>query len=88
MYKRQAVTLAAFGLGAASNVLSRQVEASADAFSLRLTDDPSTFVQFHRRLAVRNISDPDPPQAWQVLFGTHPTTLQRIGIGVAFEKTH
>ena len=45
-----------------SNVLSRQVEARADAFSLRLTNDPGSFVQFERRLAVRNISDPDPPR--------------------------
>jgi STE24 endopeptidase len=67
-------------------VLSRQVEARADAFSLRLTGDPSSFVEFHRRLAVRNVSDPDPPRFWQILFGTHPTTLQRIGIGVAVEK--
>jgi STE24 endopeptidase len=81
-----AITLAAFGFGVASNVLSRQVEARADSFSLRLTGDPSSFIQFHRRLAVRNISDPDPPRFWQILFGTHPTTLQRIGIGVAFEK--
>jgi STE24 endopeptidase len=81
-----AITLAAFGFGIASNVLSRQVEARADAFSLRLTGDPSSFVEFHRRLAVRNVSDPDPPRFWQILFGTHPTTLQRIGIGVAVEK--
>ena len=72
----------------ASNVLSRQVEASADAFSLRLTNDPASFIQFQRRLAVRNISDPDPPPVWQILFGTHPTTLQRIGIGKAFDETH
>jgi STE24 endopeptidase len=81
-----AITLAAFGFGVASNVLSRQVEARADAFSLQLTHDPGSFVQFHRRLAVRNIADPDPPRFWQILFGTHPTTVQRIGIGVAFEK--
>jgi STE24 endopeptidase len=83
-----AVTIVTFGLGAASNVLSRQVEARADAFSLRLTNEPGPFVQFERRLALRNISDPDPPGAWRVLFGTHPTTLQRIGIGVAYERSH
>jgi STE24 endopeptidase len=81
-----AITLAAFGFGVASNVLSRQIEASADAFSLRLTNQPRPFIEFHRRLAVRNVSDPDPPRSWQILFGTHPTTVQRIGIGVAFEQ--
>jgi STE24 endopeptidase len=79
-----AIAIVSFGVGAASNVLSRQVEARADAFSLRLTQDPAAFVQLERRLALRNISDPDPPGLTQLLFGTHPTTAQRIGIGEAF----
>ena len=64
-------------------MLSRQVEARADAFALRLTDDPAAFIQFERRLALRNISDPDPPGLCRLLFGTHPTTVERIGIGEA-----
>jgi STE24 endopeptidase len=83
-----AVALATFAFSAASNVLSREVEASADAFSLRLTNDPAAFVQFEQKLAVHNISDPEPPAVWQALFGTHPTTLQRIGIGEAFDATN
>jgi STE24 endopeptidase len=83
-----AIAIASFGFTAASNVLSREVEASADAFSLRLTNDPGSFIQFEQRLAVHNISDPDPPNVWQVLFGTHPTTLQRIGIGEAYDETN
>jgi STE24 endopeptidase len=78
------VGIVAFGLGAASNVLSRQVEARADAYSLRLTNDPAAFVQLERRLALRNVSDPDPPALLHTLFGTHPTTAERIGIGEAF----
>jgi STE24 endopeptidase len=83
-----ALALVTFAFGVASNVLSRKVEARADAFSLRLTDDPGSFVQFQRRLALRNISDPDPPQAWRLLFGTHPTTLDRLGMGEAFNETN
>jgi Zn-dependent protease with chaperone function len=83
-----AVAIATFCFSSASNVLSREVEASADSFSLRLTDDPAAFVQFEQRLAVHNISDPDPPALWQTLFGTHPTTIQRIGIGEAFDATN
>jgi STE24 endopeptidase len=81
-----AVAIATFGFTCASNVLSREVEASADSFSLRLTDDPAAFIQFEQRLAVHNVSDPDPPGVWQMLFGTHPTTLQRIGIGKTFDE--
>jgi STE24 endopeptidase len=83
-----AVAVTTFAFGAASNVLSREIEASADSFSLRLTNDPGAFVQFEQKLALHNISDPDPPGAWQALFGTHPTTLQRIGIGKAYDATN
>jgi STE24 endopeptidase len=79
-----AVGLVAFGLGAASNVLSRQVEGRADSYALSLTRDPAGFVQLERRLAIRNVSDPDPPGLMHVLFGTHPTTIERIGIGEAW----
>ncbi len=83
-----AIAIVSFGVGAASNVLSRQVEARADAFSLRLTEDPAAFVQLERRLALRNISDPDPPGLTHLLFGTHPTTAERIGIGEAFNASN
>ena len=80
-----ALALVSFGVGAASNVLSRQVEARADAFALELTRDPAAFVGLERGLALRNVSDPDPPWPYQMLFGTHPPTVVRIGYGVAFE---
>jgi len=79
-----AVTLAGLGLGIASNALSRPVEASADSFALELTRDPTDFVEFERRIAIKNISDPDPPWLFHVLFDTHPTDKQRIGFGKAF----
>jgi len=79
------VALAAFALGVASNGLSRRIESSADSFSLRLTDDPAAFVQMQRRLALQNVADPDPPGIFRILFGTHPTTAQRIGMGEAFK---
>jgi STE24 endopeptidase len=79
-----AIALVSLGLGCASNVLSRRVEASADSFALRLTHDTTDFVKFQRRLSVQNVGDPDPPGWYQTLFGTHPTTLDRIGAAVAF----
>jgi len=80
-----AIGLVTFGMGAASNVLSRQVEGRADAYALSLTRDPAAFTQLERRLAIRNVSDPDPPRLLHVLFGTHPTTAERIGIGEAWQ---
>ena len=81
-----AISVVSLGLGSASNVLSRKVEASADTFALRLTRDPEDFIGFQRRISVQNVGDPDPPGWYQALFGTHPTTLERIGAGVAFES--
>jgi STE24 endopeptidase len=66
-----------------SNQLSRRVEARADSFALELTREPDAFISFQRRISVKNVGDPDPPDWSSFLFGTHPTTVQRIGIGVA-----
>jgi STE24 endopeptidase len=79
-----AIALVSLGLGCASNALSRKVEASADSFSLELTRDPADFIRFQRRIAIENITDPDPPELLHLLFDTHPTTLERIGAGEAF----
>lgn len=69
-----------------SNQLSRAVEASADYFSLTLTHDPKAFISAQRKLAIKGVEDPSPPFLEQFLFGTHPTPLQRIGVGVAFGR--
>ncbi|MBU6336543.1 MAG: M48 family metalloprotease [Acidobacteria bacterium] len=69
-----------------SNPLSRGVEARADSYSLALTGEAPAFIAQQRRLAVRNVSEPDPPALARLLFGTHPTTVQRIGIGLAWER--
>jgi STE24 endopeptidase len=66
-----------------SNQLSRQVERSADAFGLELTHEPQAQIEFQRRIAVKNVADPDPPGWVQFVLGTHPTTGQRIGQALA-----
>jgi STE24 endopeptidase len=77
------VTVMVFTISCVSNQLSRRVEARADSFSLRLTHESDAFIGFQRRIAVTNVSDPD-PWAWSsFLLGTHPTTIDRIGLGVA-----
>ena len=83
-----ALSLALVSLPAqiAGNWLSRQVEARADAFALNLAGDPPAFVELQRSLAIQNVSDPDPPPALHAVFGTHPTTLERIAAGVARER--
>ena len=80
------LALVSFALTCAGNVLSRQVEARADAFALEETRDPAAFVDLERSLALRNLSQPDPPKLWHLLFGTHPTTLERIGFAETWKR--
>ncbi len=80
------LALVSFAVQIAGNWLSRQVEARADAFALELTDDPAAFVGLQRSLVAENVSEPDPPQLLHDLFGTHPTTVERIGTGLGFAR--
>ena len=66
------------------NTVSRQVETRADLHALDSTRDADAFVRMQRELAVTNISDPDPPAAWQWFFGSHPTTAQRVAFAQAW----
>jgi len=80
------LAVAALVLGVPGNQLSRQVEASADTFALRLTHDPQALVQVQRRLALSGVADPDPPAIVTALLGTHPSTIDRIGSAVAYQR--
>jgi STE24 endopeptidase len=72
-------------VGWVANRLSRKLEIRADVFSLELTGAVEPFVSFERRIAVKNLADPDPPRLLTAILGTHPSTVQRIGIAKAFE---
>ena len=66
--------------------LSRRVERRADAFALTLADAPEPFVAFERRIVAQNLADPDPPRWLVSLMGTHPSTVERIGIARAYAR--
>jgi STE24 endopeptidase len=67
------------------NTISRAVEARADRASLEATGDYRGFQRMQVQLATRSLSDADPPRLSQFWFGSHPTTLQRIGLARALE---
>ena len=73
------ILLVSTGISWISNRLSRQVEARADAYALRTTNEPDALIALQRRLVIRNVSDPDPPGWVTAVFGTHPPPLDRIG---------
>lgn len=63
-----------------ANGFSRSIEANADRFAVRLTDEAQVAVDTEVSLARRNIADlaPNPVIRW--LFFTHPATMERIRI--------
>jgi len=73
-----------FAAGPAGNALSRRVEQRADAFALELTEDPESFIELEKRLALKALADPQPPRLMQKLFGTHPDAITRIGYAVTY----
>ena len=81
-----ALAFTALILNVPGNQLSREVEASADKFALELTHDPEALIKVQRQLARTNLSDPDPPGLYSWLFGTHPSTVDRIGAALAYER--
>lgn len=64
--------------------LSRAIERRADAESLELSDDPESFIGFHRAIALQNVTDVNPPRWVRLLLASHPPTLERIGTAVTF----
>jgi STE24 endopeptidase len=66
--------------------LSRRWERQADAFSLALTHDPDIFETTHRRLALTNLADLDPPRLVYLAWHSHPTPPERIA--TAEPSTH
>lgn len=61
-----------------SNRLSRSFEAQADAFSLAISGDKTSFVSNQVKLARGNLSDVEPPPFIRWFAWTHPTTIERI----------
>jgi STE24 endopeptidase len=82
------IALVSFVLNIPGNAMSRRIESSADAYSLQLDGDPAAMIGLERRLATQNVSDPDPPDWVQLIFGTHPKTVERIGYAVTWAREH
>jgi Zn-dependent protease with chaperone function len=69
-----------------ANAVSRHQEAEADWVALRATHDPAAVRAAFRQLARASLADPDPPGWSTLIAGTHPTSMQRIGMSVAYER--
>jgi STE24 endopeptidase len=75
----------AFGMVA--NWFSRRMERRADAFAMGLVADPRTQIAVQRALCVRNVAEPEPPRWVRIVFGSHPTSLERIAMAESFRAS-
>src|SRR3954453_6615756 len=82
------IAVVSFVLNIPGNALSREVERSADGHALDLDGNSAAFIAVERQLSLRNLGDPDPPEWLQLLFGTHPRTVDRIGYALSWARTH
>ncbi|MCW2846832.1 MAG: peptidase Ste24p [Marmoricola sp.] len=83
------LALAAVGALLASpvqNTVSRAMEARADRAAIESTHDYTGFERVQVSLATHSLSSPHPPAWSQFWFGTHPTTLQRLGLARALQR--
>jgi STE24 endopeptidase len=82
------IAIVSFVLNIPGNAFSRQIERSADGHALDLDGDPAAFIAVERKLALQNLGDPDPPGWVQLVFGTHPKTVDRIGFALTWARSH
>jgi STE24 endopeptidase len=68
------------------NIASRRQEAAADWAALDATRDPAAARGLMRQLAIKSLSNPDPPFWVSGLYGSHPTMMDRIGMAYAWEE--
>ncbi|MEW2381985.1 M48 family metallopeptidase [Micromonospora sp. NPDC047707] len=80
------VTVAGLLSAPAQALMSRRVEARADAHALALTGDPAAFEAMQRRLAGINLADPDPPRLEYLYSASHPSTVERIAAARAYAR--
>ena len=92
MYDPRAVPLALLvvvviqvAVAPVQNVVSRRLEAEADWVALETATDPRAQREVFRDLTETSLSDPDPPDWEMVLFGTHPSAMDRIGMAAAWQ---
>ncbi|MEV1158358.1 M48 family metallopeptidase [Micromonospora chokoriensis] len=80
------VTVAGMVAAPVQALMSRRVEARADAHALALTGDPEAFESMQRRLGSVNLGDPDPPR-WEYLYSaSHPSTVERMAAARAYAR--
>ncbi|HUQ23760.1 MAG TPA: M48 family metalloprotease [Gaiellaceae bacterium] len=66
------------------NAISRHMEQEADWVALETTRDPDAAAGLFTNFTVESLDDPDPPAWSHVLFDSHPSVEERIGMAEAW----
>lgn len=66
------------------NTAYRREEAAADWAALEATREPTAAKSAFRQLAIKSLSNPDPPSWIDGLYGSHPSMLERIAMAEAW----
>lgn len=72
--------VAAAVLTPVENAISRRYEAEADWVALRATGDGAGMAALQKRLALADLSNPDPPEWAVTLLFDHPPVMDRIAV--------
>jgi STE24 endopeptidase len=62
------------------NAISRSHERRADAYALRMTNNPPAFISAMRRLGQQNLAEENPSRFVQAFYYTHPPIKERLRI--------
>jgi len=77
-----------FAVSPLTNVISRHIEARADAHALQLTHDPVDYVNAQKRLALAGLDDLKPSPVLYALFFNHPSPIQRLAMARDWARQH
>lgn len=68
------------------NEISRRYEAEADWVALEATRDVDGAQGLFEGFGEESLHQPDPPGWWHIIFGTHPTLMERIEMAEAWGR--
>ncbi|MCL2560233.1 MAG: M48 family metallopeptidase [Turicibacter sp.] len=72
------VSILLFLLSPATNLISRRLEARADAFALEMTGDPEAGISLFQTFARTSLNEVHPPVVVRVIRSTHPSLFERM----------